>query len=181
MENKSLKKFKTMKIVTLFLSLIVLSCNSQKDVAKEEADTIITQKNTKNTVKNNTITNQKPQIEVLVEGSHGGYETSKYLIIRNDKALQEVYAKINMIRSPEILVPKIDWKNEMVIALFMGQKNSGGYKISVKNIKSIDQNKDEITVKETAPQGMATTVITQPFYFCKVKRTDKDIVFKKVE
>jgi len=196
-----------MKLFTLIISLLILSCNSQKKATKEKeveknntktevvetiktnSDTtktvtkteITTQTNTKNTVKNNTTTNQKPQVEVLAEGSHGGYETSKYLVIKDDKALQEVYAKINMIRRPGIPVPKIDWKNEMVIALFMGQKNYGGYKISVENIKSINQSKDEITVKETAPQGIATAVITQPFYFCKVKRTDKDIVFKKVE
>lgn len=180
-----------MKLFTFIISLLILSCNSQKKATKEK----VVEKNNTNTevtetikpnldttktktVKNN---NQQTQIEVLTEGSHGGYIDSKYLVIKDPKTLQQVYSKINMIRRPGIPVPKIDWSKEMVIALFMGQKNYGGYTISVDDVKQTTDGKTEIMIKENAPKGMATTVITQPFYFCKVKRTDNEILFKKVE
>ena len=124
---------------------------------------------------------QETKMEVLANESHGGYETSKYLVIKNQEALQEVYGKVNMIRRPGLPIPKIDWKNEMVIALFMGQKNSGGYSIIVDKITSLNNDTVEFLLKETKPEGMATTVICQPFYFCKVQRTDKEVIFKKVE
>ena len=153
-----------MKTILSIILITFLSCNSQKEVSKKE----------------NTM-NQESQIEVLANESHGGYETSKYLVIKDQKALQEIYGKVNMIRRPGIPIPKIDWKNEMVIALFMGQTNSGGYSISVTEISLLNDKKVEILLKETKPKGVATTVICQPFYFCKVQRTDKEIVFKKVD
>ncbi len=160
-----------MKTITLFLSLLILSCNAQKETTKS---------NNQQTVKKENSNNQSTQIELLTKGSHGGYETEKYLVIKNQKELQTIYTKINMMRRPGIPVPKIDFENEMVIALFMGQKNYGGHSISIKNIKE-NNNKTEIIVEETKPKGMATTVICQPFYFYKINRIDKEVIFKKVE
>lgn len=158
-----------MKTFALFLSLIILSCNTQKETTQKDG------------AKNETTMKQETLIDILANESHGGYETSKYLIIKDQESLEEIYGKVNMMRRPGLPIPEIDWKNEMVIALFMGQKNSGGYSIVVDKITSINDNEIEFLLKETKPEGITTAVICQPFYFCKVQRTDKDVVFKKVE
>ncbi|MCF6280313.1 MAG: protease complex subunit PrcB family protein [Flavobacteriaceae bacterium] len=190
-----------MKTLTLLLSLMILSCNVQKEVTKKEnaqeeltvekavekevmqRDSILEKEVVQDdtTPKNENTMKQETQIEVLAQKSHGGYETSKYLVIKDHKSLQEIYGKVNRMRRPGIPVPEIDFKNEMVIALFMGEKNSGGYSIAIDKITSLSDYKVEFLLKETKPEGMATTVICQPFTFYKTLRTDKEVVFKKVE
>lgn len=123
---------------------------------------------------------KKPLFEVLVQHSHGGYEQPQIKIIKEPKALQEVYAKINMTRRPGFPIPDVDFDKEMIIGLYMGEKNYGGYSISIDNV---EETKKEliIFVKESTPEGMmATTVICQPFCIVKMPATKKEIVFKKV-
>ncbi|WP_197505861.1 protease complex subunit PrcB family protein [Urechidicola croceus] len=156
-----------MKYLLFFFTLTIASCNAKKESVQ-------------NVTNDTTVMKNQMKIEVLAEGSHGGYETSKYIIIKEEKTLREVFTKVNMIRRPGFPIPKIDFENEMVIALFMGQKNNGGYGISVKNIVDTDDS-IEIQIKEVEPEGMTTMVICQPFYFCKIPKSDKNVVFKKVE
>lgn len=140
-----------------------MSCNSQKSPSKSDGDI------------------DSFHIEMLEKESVGGYENSKYLVVKDQEMLEVIYGKVNIIRKPGLTIPKIDWENEMVIALFMGQKNSGGYSITLHQASLLDNGKIEYLIKETKPQGMVTTMITQPFYFCKVQRTNKEVLFKKVE
>jgi hypothetical protein len=150
-----------MKGFVFFISLLILSCNSQKE-------------------QTNNTPNQSTTIEVLNKNSHGGYTKSKTLVIKSQKELQEIYNQINMTRRPGFPIPEIDFDKEMVIALFMGEKTSGGFATTVEKVIE-NNNTLEIIVKETAPEGIATTMICQPFYYCKVNRSDKEIVFKKVD
>lgn len=153
-----------MKIFAFIFSILILGCNTQQKTTEGE----------KNTDANINIT-------LLNEGSHGGFDEAKSLVIKTEEELQKIYTKINMIRRPGLPVPKIDWENEMVIAIFMGEKTTGGYSAKVENIIQNSDNSLEVIVNEKAPQGMATMVICQPFYICKVKRNDNEVTFKKVE
>ncbi len=141
-----------MKAIQLLFFMAILSCNSQEDLS----------------------------VTLLAEGSHGGFNDAQTLVIKDKKGLQKIYNKINMTRRPGLPIPEIDFEKEMVIALFMGEKNSGGYSTKVESVK--EKGKEfEVVIKETVPEGVATTVICQPFYFCKVKRSYGQVVFKKTE
>lgn len=185
--------------------MMILSCNSQKQVIKEKKttkkDVTIVKENSvdkdslrniseilENVIKNDNIVKNENNVDkqentnvtILAEGSHGGFKDAQSLVIKDQKGLQKIYTQINMTRRPGLPIPEIDFENEMVIALFMGEKNSGGYSTKVQNL--VPKGKElEIIVKETTPEGMTTTVICQPFYFCKVKRSDSQITFKKAE
>ena len=128
------------------------------------------------TVPNKNVPQEFPHQE-LIKGSNGGYYSPKNMIIRNHSDLKIIYTQINKIRKPGFPIPEIDFEKEIVIALFLGQRSSGGYTIS---ISKIVETKDEIQVytQNTEPDGPATTVMTQPFYFCKIPATEKTIVFK---
>ncbi|NER15904.1 protease complex subunit PrcB family protein [Spongiivirga citrea] len=124
--------------------------------------------------------NQKQvSFEVLVQHSHGGYDKPQIKVIKEPTELQAVYAKINMTRRPGFPIPEVDFDKEMIIGLYMGEKNSGGYSIS---IDSVEETKNEliINVKESEPGLVATTVICQPFCIVKMPTTKKEVVFKKV-
>lgn len=124
--------------------------------------------------------NQKTvPFEVLVQHSHGGYDQPQIKVIKEPTELQAIYLKINMTRRPGFPIPEVDFDKEMIIALYMGEKNSGGYSIT---IDSVEETKNEliINVKESEPGQIATTVICQPFCIVKMPTTKKEVVFKKV-
>lgn len=131
-------------------------------------------------ISNHSSSQHEIPFEVLTKGSHGGYTVSEYLVVKNSKTLKTCYSQINKIRKPGIPIPKIDFEQEMVVALFMGEKSTGGFSIS---IKKIEQSTDTIYVylTETRPEEMAASVITQPFYFCKLPRSENEVVFKKYD
>lgn len=120
---------------------------------------------------------QKVTFETLLEGSHGGYRDGEFIIINNNKDLKRIYTQINKIRKPGFPIPKIDFNKELVIALFLGEKPSGGYSIYVSSIEET-KNEFHVFIKESTPEGMVATVMTQPFYFCKISRIEKKIIFK---
>ncbi|GAB1309772.1 hypothetical protein KH5_24550 [Urechidicola sp. KH5] len=118
--------------------------------------------------------------EMLIKDSSGGFQSAKNSVIKSQSDLEQLYAQINKTRKPGYQVPEIDLKEEMVLALFMGERSSGGYSITVSKIVE-KEDAMEVHYVETAPKGMATMAITQPFYMCKTKRSEKEVIFKKSE
>ncbi|OIQ37626.1 MAG: hypothetical protein BM563_08115 [Bacteroidetes bacterium MedPE-SWsnd-G1] len=120
---------------------------------------------------------QEIQFETLVQGSNGGYLNNEFIIVKNQDELKTVYTQINKVRKPGFPIPKIDFEKELILALFLGEKTTGGHAISItKIIETIDEV--QVFVQTNAPDGMATSAMTQPYYFCKIPRTEKSIVFK---
>ena len=75
---------------------------------------------------------------------------------------------------------EIDFSEEMVIALFQGMKNTGGYDIKVTSIKETKDSLD-VYVKETCPSAdsFVTQVFTSPYHLVKTKYSSKKVNFKK--
>lgn len=129
---------------------------------------------------NNTIAQNTTNYEIISEGPISGVNDAQIRVVKEKEGLKEIYEYLNENRSPSLLMPNIDFDEDIIVALFMGEKNYGGFKISVDHI---EENAKEIIihVKETAPSGkFATMVITQPYCIFKIKQTAKEIVFKKV-
>lgn len=86
--------------------------------------------------------------------------------------------------SPPPSLPNIDFDTNMIIAVFRGEKNTGGYNI---NITSIEENDSEIIVRGemTNPPtgGVTTQVLTQPYHIVSVKTSNKSIryIIKEVD
>lgn len=120
-----------------------------------------------------------PFIELL-SGSHSNIQEQKFVVLKNENELNTILSTINSTRMPNIKIPKIDFTKNIVIGLFMGTKSTGGHFIKINHIS---QTKNEVIVyySKKHPTGMATSVITQPFYLAKMTKTNKNIQFELVE
>ena len=58
----------------------------------------------------------------------------------------------------------------------MGPQTSGGYSISIDSIQELE-NDVIVTIKENAPTGMATSVMTNPMTIVKIN-SKKNIIIK---
>lgn len=90
-------------------------------------------------------------------------------------ALKKQMDRVNPVS--EQFTPKdIDFKTHQVIAVFENVKTTGGYHIDM----ALETSKTQrtITVNTKAPEGMATTVMTQPFKIIAIPRMDTPIIFQ---
>jgi len=79
-------------------------------------------------------------------------------------------------------IPEIDFNENIVVALFMGEKTTGGFSTEVKTV-SISEDKIIVEIVENGPKPMdvVSMAICNPFCFIKIVKPKKEmpIVFKK--
>jgi len=77
--------------------------------------------------------------------------------------------------------PAIDFENEIVVALFLGDKPSGGYDV---RISRADQSHDTLTIhyqeRNLSPGGMVAQASTQPFHIVRIiGDVNSEVVFRR--
>ena len=151
-------------VIAAFLFLNTSCKSNKKTTATKETDKLVQQ--------NSSISKHTK----LLSGSHNNITKEDNLIIRSQAELEKIYTTINKTRRPGYSVPKIDFSKEIVIALFMGSKTSGGYSIKIDHI-DFKPEETLVNIIKSKPSGMATSVMTQPFYIAKIPKMAKKIVF----
>lgn len=118
-----------------------------------------------------TINSKNKLYEILYQGEIGGESYNFYEIISNEKDFRKVL-------SDELILNKVK-KDDIKIANFLylslGEKNTGGYTISVSTVEELN-DKIIVTVIKTNPfpDSMVTNAFTYPF--CIVKINSKKII-----
>jgi hypothetical protein len=103
---------------------------------------------------------------ILKQEEYGGLEKTANYIITAQKDLVLMYKDLSLTE-----VPIVDFNEKTVVALFMGQKNTGGYSISIESV-TIKDNTAIIQVNETVPEGMAATVMTSPYCIAVIPKSE---------
>lgn len=127
------------------------------------------------TCETNIITGNELKFETIEKENYPYHEKAGNMIIKNIKDWTELWNSSGHSALP----PAIDFAKDMVMAVFQGEKSTGGYSIE---ITKIIENKDntEVFVKETSPgvNCMVTKSLTSPFHIVKLQKIDKEVVFK---
>lgn len=148
--NLILFQIKMKKIsVIIAVCLVLFSCSTQKT------------------------TDEKPPLyEILKQDEQGGASFRFFEIITEQK-------EFKMLLNDPDLKKKInpsDINTSNFLLLNMGEKNTGGYSFSVENIEETE-NDIIITIRENAPNGMATMAMTYPISIVKIN-SKKNIILK---
>ena len=78
-------------------------------------------------------------------------------------------------------LPEIDFAQEMLVVVAMGQRPSSGYSITVEGAKDF-ADRIEVEVRSISPKGcIVFTMMTSPIDIVRVPRTDKTVVFHETE
>ena len=100
------------------------------------------------------------------------------LIVTSPEEWKDLLNKMNAVNkvSDSFSETDIDFSEYTVIAVFDEIKNSGGHSLNL----VIQETKDEFLVEvlRKSPDGIATSVMTQPYYIVKVPKSDLPIVFE---
>lgn len=154
-----------MKIQALIiLSLVfVMSCKSKKNTTSKMANENIT-----------SVLIAKGNL--YGDGAEG--LTKQNMVITNQNDWKALINKMNSVNnvSDNFTETEIDFNKSTIIAVFNDVKGSGGHQLELDI--STTSEKTVVIVKPTSPTGMATSVMTQPYYIAKIQKTDLPIVFK---
>ncbi|RZK05189.1 MAG: protease complex subunit PrcB family protein [Flavobacterium sp.] len=144
------------KIFIIPLIAMIVSCNCKKETVPTEG-----------------LSSKQPLFEVLSDSQYQGKEEESFEVIKDEVSLKNLYQSINNEN-----VPKIDFKTQNVVALFLGQRSSGGHTIKIKNVTEKDK-KIFVEVEKISPKAgeNATMAITNPYSIAKIN-SKKEIVFK---
>ncbi len=115
---------------------------------------------------------------VVAEGANSGYPDRNEYVIRDAEEWRELWSKVVRNRMPPPEPPEVDFSEQMILAVFQGEKPTGGYGISITDVKQTE-NIVEVLVQERTPKptDMVITALTQPYHIVKTERTDKEVRF----
>ena len=151
-----------MRYLSLFIFAIILSCNGQKKAAMKDKNDI-------------NVGNEK--LTLILQDNYSGSEFEETMIIKDAKALQRFYSKINRTRKPGLPVPEVDFTKEMILIYCSGEQVNG------KQVTlSIEEENDfeliiRTSVKKTQKSSTSAALIS-PFSVYKMPLTSKEISFK---
>ncbi len=105
---------------------------------------------------------------ILKENSYGGRETESNEVVTNNKDFEKLTAELGITDTQ-----KVDFDKNNVVALFMGQKRSGGYSITVQNVNVKDDTAEVLVVKNYPGGGAVTMALTAPYCVAVIPKTKK--------
>ena len=114
---------------------------------------------------------------IIYNNQIGGSENAGHMVIQDNESYIQFIESLKLEETQFANFLKVDFKKKNILVLNQGQKNSGGYEIT---IESIVNDNDTIIVKkkETGPKKgeMATSVITTPYCIALIPKGNKIIV-----
>lgn len=121
---------------------------------------------------------KKLEFETIKKENHVYYKKIENLVIKNGKEWIDLWNLLGYSLLPSL----IDFNKEMVIAVFQGEKSTGGYSIEINRITE-KENEIEVSVLETSPGPgcMVTKALTSPYHIVKLAKQIKEIKFNVTE
>ena len=122
------------------------------------------------------------EFHTIEKGFFSGITEKKNSIIRRQDQWAELWNKHTSTRTPHPQAPVIDFTENIILAVFMGQKPSGGFAVEITRVEKCE---NELVVffseVEAPPNAEVTAVLTQPYHIIKIEKIGLKTRFKKSE
>jgi hypothetical protein len=105
---------------------------------------------------------------VILSGPYSSAESFQVLLVTNERDWDDIWQKTKGREQPLPSKPSVNFDSQYVIAAFMGQRTSSGYKIEIDSVEKKGRSL-KVHVKKYETPGMLT-VMTQPFTLVRVPR-----------
>jgi len=109
---------------------------------------------------------------VVAEGSTSGFSTRNIVVIKDAAAWATLLASLQPARPPEPVI----FPSEMAVAVLMGERPTGGYRVRVVRVASHDRGFEiEALEEQPHPSCAVTQALTRPFAVIALARTDLSV------
>jgi len=119
-------------------------------------------------------------LTTIQKGSYSGVREPLQIVIRDQQEWVALWARHTSIRDKSPPAQEIDFSAEMVVALFLGQKSTGGYSVEITRA-GLDGSNLRFYYRERSPTpgAMVTQALTQPYHLVRLSRSESTPVFVK--
>jgi hypothetical protein len=130
---------------------------------------------------NSTIVNSLGQVEFrrILSGDKSNVRNYEVRVSEDEVAFQQLWDDHTGSKTNPIFLPKVDFEQKNVVAIFLGDRPSTGFDVEIEKIEETADSM-QIFIKEITPSpGQEVKAeITQPFLIIETKKTKKKIVFE---
>ena len=129
--------------------------------------------------------NLKPAAPVTFQSVGKGYRSGVraplQIVARNQDEWTALWRQHVSSDSGSRPPPAVDFDKEVVVALFLGDKPTGGYDVQ---ISRAEQSSEALTIyyreKNPSPGSMVTQALTQPFHIVRIiGDVSSDVIFRR--
>lgn len=110
------------------------------------------------------------EFKTILSGTSSAADKADILLIENDEQWRKIWkiatGKVDPLPEP----PIIDFKNNVIIAAFMGEKTSSGHRIEIARIIKSGQILKVLVIHRSSSQGMLLPVLTSPFHIVSIPK-----------
>ncbi|WP_350288819.1 hypothetical protein [uncultured Croceitalea sp.] len=148
-----------MKFVLMAIVILTSSCKNQKGL-------VVTDES------------QDNSLTLLVQDGYFFTDSIETSVVRDEKTLKSFFARVNRTRKPGLPVPKINFEEEMVLVVCMGEQKT----TAMPYLKLIESDNQKIKVGIAVQNETETenTVVSYPFCVYKMPSSESEIIFKLV-
>jgi hypothetical protein len=119
--------------------------------------------------------------QTISKGDRSGVREFQQQVVRNQREWETLWQRHTATETNPPIAPVVDFNKEIVIAVFLGEKPTGGHTVE---IVRIDRNNDELEIlfKEVTPPpgGIVTQALTQPFHIVRIaKNGEPKVTFRR--
>lgn len=115
----------------------------------------------------------------LVLGSTSGITEEHTEVVRTPEAWARLWRSHNSHILPTPALPEVDFEKRMVLAIILGQRNSGGWSIEIVDVAFQGTTLAADAVVRSPEPGQPTTLaMTSPFHFVTVETTTNTVGFR---
>lgn len=150
-----------MRYVIVITLIVLISCKAQQDVKSTSTE--------------------NAEFELIAFDAFSGITEYEAAMIYDAKSLQKFYSRINKTRKPGLPVPQIDFLQNMLLAVCLGEQK-GEAKPLVEKSEEDDNILIAIGLGESKGEEPAQERTTSyPFYLYKLLHTSKSVKIQKTE
>ena len=104
-----------------------------------------------------------------------GHTQAKNYVITSDEDWERLWLIVHNSDTPPL--PGIDFTKQMIIAVFQGEKSSGGYGIAITDLIKVGKRlRVKVTELEPDLSCVTLTVVEQPYHIIVTERLSKKVL-----
>jgi protease stability complex PrcB-like protein len=115
--------------------------------------------------------------KTIAKGLRSGIREPSQIAICSQSEWQKLWRQHTSTSTVPAPLPVVDFDKEIVVAVFLGEKPSGGYGVEISSAEVVGSSLT-VFVKETSPKpgAIVTQAINQPFHIVRIETTGVETV-----
>ena len=114
-----------------------------------------------------------PEAETVGVGSYSGVTQMTFASVKNAKEWKKIWDQTHAHEAPPPPMPTVNFRKDMVLVVFLGQRSDGGYAIKITRLQKVNLKVSTMVVNwaVTRSEGATSLALSSPYHMVIVPRT----------